>query len=89
MRITQSASEAIINVMKSKKLDPRNIFLEIGVFDGNLGLGFTREPIGKTLKQGDLNIVVSNEIDSEGVVVDFGELNGKKGLIFLGETNVN
>jgi hypothetical protein len=89
MRITQSASEAIVTVMKSKKLDPRNTFLEVGVFDGNLGLGFTREPIGKTLKQGDLNIVISNEIDSEGIVVDFGELNGKKGLIFLGETNVN
>ena len=89
MKITESASEAIVAVMKKKGLNTAKTYLEIGIFDGNLGMGFTREPIGKIVKQGDLNVVVSNNVDSEGVVIDFGEINNKKGLIFLGEDYVN
>ena len=85
MRITESASNAIINAMKSKGLDLNTTFLEIGVFDGNLGMGFTRNPIGTTIKTGELSIVISSNINTEGIVVDFGEVNGKQGLVFLGE----
>jgi hypothetical protein len=90
MRITDSAAQAIVQVMKSKGLNPENTFLEIGVFEGNLGMGFTRDALGKRVKSGDLTIVISSEVDASGVVIDFGETNGKKGLIFLGEQqNVN
>ena len=89
MKITDSASIAITNVMKSKGLNPKTTFLEIGVFEGNLGIGFTREPIGKTVKYGELNVVITSQVDTAGIIVDYGEVNGKRGLIFLGEENVN
>lgn len=89
MRITEAATNAIINVMKSKGLDTKKTYLEIGVFEGNLGIGFTREPVGKTIKSGELMLVTSSKLDTEGVIIDFGEVNGKMGLIFLGEENVN
>lgn len=89
MRITDSAANAILNVMKSKGLNPKNTLLEIGVFEGNLGLGFTRSPIGNIIQNGDLSIVISSKIDTQGIVIDFGEINGKKGLVFLGDENVD
>lgn len=89
MRITNSASDAIVKVMKSKGLNPKNTYLEIGVFEGNLGIGFTRSPIGKIIKQGELSVTLSSAVDTNGIIVDYGEVNGRMGLIFLGEENVN
>ena len=89
MQITETAAQAILEVMKSKGLNPKTAFLEIGVFEGNLGLGFTRTPIGTTVKKGELSVVVSSQVDTNGVTIDFGEVNGKMGLIFLGEQNVD
>ncbi len=84
MEITESAVNSILNIMKSKGLNPKNTFFEIGIFEGNLGLGFTREKIGKIVKKGDLTIIVASTIESENIKIDFGEVNGKKGLVFLG-----
>lgn len=89
MKITESASQIIVQTMRKKGLDPDKVFFEIGVFEGNLGLGFTREPLGKIVKQGELNLVVSNEVDSDDMTIDYGEIDGKKGIIFLGESYVN
>lgn len=89
MRITDNAANAIVSVMKLKGLNPKDTFLEIGVFEGNLGMGFSRDAMGKMIKHGELTMVISSEVDSTGVVIDFGEVNGKKGLIFLGEKDVN
>lgn len=89
MRITDSASDAIVKVMKSKGLNPKTTYLEIGVFEGNLGMGFTRHPIGKIIKQGELSVVLSSAVDTDEIIVDYGEVNGRTGLIFLGEENVN
>lgn len=89
MRLTEAAADAILNVMKTKGLNPKKIFLEIGTFDGNLGIAFTSEQMGKTIKFGGLSVVVQDNVNSTGIVVDFGEVNGKKGLIFLGEEHVN
>lgn len=89
MRITDNAANAIVNVMKTKGLNPKDTFLEIGVFEGNLGMSFSKDAMGKMIKHGELTMVISSEVDSTGVVIDFGEVNGKKGLIFLGEQNVN
>lgn len=89
MRITESASNAILNTMASKGLDPNKTYLEIGIFDGNLGISFTRDKMGRELKIGDLTVIVSGMVDSNGIIVDFGEVDGKKGLIFLGESSVD
>lgn len=90
MKITDSAWQTIVKIMKSKNLNPKNTFLEIGVFEGNLGISFTKEPIGKRLQFGELNVVVSGDVEcNPDLVIDFGEINNKKGLIFLGEKNVN
>lgn len=85
MRITDSAAQAILQVMLKKGLDPKNSYLEIGLFEGNLGLGFTRDRFGKLLQFGLLGVVVSQSVDVTGVVIDFGEINGRKGLVFLEE----
>jgi hypothetical protein len=89
MRLTDSAVEAILQVMIKKDLDPSKTFLEIGVFDGAMGLGFTNETFGKRKNFGKLGVIISHKIDTTGVVIDFGEIKGRKGLIFLGEDNVN
>jgi hypothetical protein len=89
MKITESAAEAILQVMIKKGLNPKTTYLEIGVFDGNLGLTFTRDRDGRVDRIGALSVVVATNVDTTGVVVDFGEVNGRKGLIFLGEENVN
>lgn len=85
MKITEPAVDAIIGVLKKKGLDPKKTFLEVGIFEGNLGMTFTREQAGRTVQFGDLSVVVQNNVDSDGVVIDFGEINGRTGLIFLTE----
>jgi hypothetical protein len=89
MKITESANQMIVYTMKKKGLDPSKVFLEIGIFNGDLGMGFTREPFGKIMKEGELNLVLSGQVDADNLTVDYGEVDGKKGLIFLGEDYVN
>ena len=89
MRITDNAIKAIIHIMKSKGLDTKKTFFEIGVFNGNLGISFTRESMGNIIENGELTIVISNDVDKSDFVIDFVESNGKKGIIFLGEKNVD
>ena len=85
MKITDSAVEAILSTMNKKGLDPKKTFLEVGIFDGNLGIGFTREALGRKIKNNDLTVVVTNNIDSANIVIDYNEINGRKGLIFSSE----
>lgn len=87
MKITDSARNAILHVMEKKGLDRNTTFLEIGVFEGNLGMGFTREKIGRSIKSGDLTLIISSNLDLNGMTVDYGKINDKEGLIFLGENN--
>jgi hypothetical protein len=83
MRITESAKNAIINVMKSKGLDLKTTYFEIGVFDGNLGIAFTRNPIGNIYKNDELLIVTSSKGELEELVIDYLERDGKSGLVFF------
>lgn len=85
MRITDEAADAILGVMSSSGLDPNTTYLEVGVFEGNLGLGFTQRRYGRKLKFGGLSVVVADNIDTTGVLVDVGEHEGRKGLVFKGE----
>ncbi len=89
MKITPAAADAILKVMAKKGLNPKKFFLEIGVFEGNLGLGFTDERHGKVLTFGNLSVVIAHNVDTTGAVVDFGEIDGRKGLLFTGEQDVN
>lgn len=85
MKITDSAAQAVLEVMKKKKLDPNHVFLEIGIFEGNLGMAFTREKLGRSYNFGELTVVIRHDVDAAGVLVDFGEINGRKGLVFRAE----
>lgn len=86
MRFTESAANAILNVMNSKGLDPKQFVFEISVRDnGAVGIGFTRERAGTAHQYGDLVVMVGHDVDMDGVVVDFGEVNGRQGIAFLKE----
>lgn len=85
MKITDNAVDAILNVMKQKGLDPKTVFLELAVFEGNLGMGFSRDAMGVKTKHGELTIIISSEVDCADMTIDYGDYQGKKGLIFLGE----
>lgn len=85
MKITEIAAQIILEVMLKKGLNPKSVFLEVGIFNGNLGLGFTREKNGKILHFDLLTVIISGKVDATGVVIDFGEINGRKGLTFIGE----
>lgn len=88
MRITEAAAEAILEVMTRKGLNPKSYFLEIGIFQDDLGIGFTDERRGQFMQFGQLGVVIAQDVDTTGVVIDFGEIEGRKGLIFLGEEHV-
>lgn len=85
MRITDNAVKAIVSVMNKIGLDPKTTFMEIGLFESNLGLSFTKEITGRSKKFGELTVVTQNNVDSDQVVVDYGEIEGRTGLIFLTE----
>lgn len=87
MKITDSAAKAILNVMNKKGLNAKDTFFEISIFDGNLGIGFTKYRHGKTIKFGELSIVISEKVDTEGVIIDFGEIEGRNGLLIKGEND--
>ena len=89
MRVTDPAADAILKVMQKKNLDPSKYFLEVGVFEGNLGLAFTKNRHGRALRFGALTVVVASNVDTTGVVVDFREIDGRKGLLFTGEDDGN
>jgi hypothetical protein len=86
MKLTESAVEVILKVMRSKDLDPDQFSLELTVLDnGAMGMGFSKNAQGKTSQLGDLTVVVDDVIDSGGVLIDLAEVNGKMGLVFLAE----
>lgn len=83
MKLTDSAKNAIINVMQKQELDPQIWYLEFRILEnGAIGLGFTQEALQQVLEFGDLRLTIQNMIDTEGVVVDFGELEDRQGLFF-------
>lgn len=85
MQITESAKKAILDVMRAKRLDPGEVFLEISFKDNALGLGFTREQSGKATKYGELVAVIDYAVDTSGIIMDFGNIEGRSGFIFTGE----
>lgn len=90
MKLTNSARNAILQVMKSRGLEPSQWFMEFKLLkNGAVGLGFTPEPDEQILTFGELRLTVDGMIDTTGVVLDFGEVDGRMGLIFGAEDTGN
>lgn len=82
MKITDDAAKAVLKVMMDNGLNPKSVFMEVGVYEGNLGMTFSREAFGRKLRFGPLTVVVTGNLDTSKIVVDVTEMNGRKGLIF-------
>ena len=83
MKLTDSARNAIVNVMLKQELDPQVWYLEFRVLEnGAIGLGFTQGALQQDLEFGDLRLTIQDRIDTDGVVVDYGEFEGRPGLFF-------
>lgn len=89
MRITDNAANTIVNIMKSKGLNPESTFFDIQVCNGELGICFSQTRSGDIYRFGELTVQVATNVDASQVVIDFAEKDGRKGLIFSGENNVN
>lgn len=84
MKITESAVNAILEVMKKRKLDPKKIVFDFHLLDnGGIGIGFSRDRHGQVQQYGELTVTIGSDVDMGQTVVDFGEINGRKGIIFL------
>jgi hypothetical protein len=86
MLLTDAARDAILQVMKSRSLDPAEWFMEFKLLkNGAVGLGFTKEADEQILQFGELRLTIDGMIDTQGVILDFGLVDGKKGLLFGAE----
>lgn len=90
MIITESAANAILNVMKKNELDPKLFLLQFDrLKNGALGFTFSMENMHKSREFHGLKILLQPEVNMDGVTVDFGEINGRKGIIFMEKQNDN
>ena len=86
MKLTNSAIDAILHVMKSREMNPADWYLEFKLLNnGAVGLGFTKQAAQQILTFGELRLTVDGMIDTQGVVLDYSEVNGKQGLLFAAE----
>ena len=90
MKFTESATNAILETMRRRDLDPKEFVFDVSLREnGSVGIGFTKDRAGKTSQYGDLIVMIGNGIDMNGVVVDFGEINGRRGIVFVTEEQFN
>lgn len=84
MKLTESAANAILNVMKKRKLDPKKIVFEFHLLNnGGIGIGFTRDRQGVSQQYGELTVMIGNGVEMGDTIVDFGEVDGRMGIILL------
>ena len=84
MKLTESAANAILSVMKKRKLDPKKIVFEFHLLDnGGIGIGFTRDRQGVSQQYGELTVMIGNGVEMGETIVDFGKVNGRMGIILL------
>ena len=84
MKITNSAAAAILEVMKKRKLDPKQVVFEFHLLEnGGIGIGFTKDRQGTALQYGELTVMIGNGVDMGETTVDYGQVNGRLGIIFL------
>ncbi len=84
MRLTDSAASAILEVMKKRRLDPKQVVFEFNLLDnGGVGIGFTKDRQGTAQQYGELTVMIGNGVEMGDTVVDYGEVNGRNGIIFL------
>ena len=88
MKISDSARDAILNVMKSQQLDPHVWYFELLLSKGAIGIGFTKQLANAEVHQfGELRLAIDQNLDTTGILLDFAEVDGKKGLIFGADNN--
>jgi len=84
MKLTDSATAAILDVMKKRRLDPKKIAFEFHLLEnGGVGIGFSRDKHGTSLQYGDLTVIIGNGVDMGNTTIDYGEVKGRLGIIFL------
>jgi len=92
MKITDSAQDAVLKVMRSKQLDPHSWYFELRLLEnGAIGIGFTKTILNtdSVQKFGELSFIIGQNLDTDGMLIDFTEYNGKWGLVFGGEKYPN
>jgi hypothetical protein len=85
MKVTDSAQDAILKVMRSKQMEPKSWFFELRLLtNGAIGIGFAREiqNTDSISTFGELSFLVDQNLDTTGMLIDFKEIDGKKGLVF-------
>lgn len=89
IQITESATNAILKIMVKANLDTKTFAFDIGMQDGLMGFGFTKDLNGVVENHNGLTINVDPRIlYGKNLSIDFGDLNGKQGFLF-GEKNAN
>lgn len=84
MTITPAAVTAILDVMKRRHLDPKQVMFEFHLLaNGGVGIGFSRDRHGTVKQYGDLTVVIGAGVEMGETVVDYGEVGSRKGIIFL------
>lgn len=88
MKLTESAANAILSVMKKRKLDPKKVVFEFHLLNnGEIGIGFTRDRQGVSQQYGELTVMIGNGVEMGDTIVDFGKVNGRMGIILLNNNN--
>lgn len=82
MRLTESAARAVLEVMASQQLNPKEFALYLCNYNGACSMEFSNKAKGTIEKFHGLTVVVGPGLDMTDVEVDFVENDGKRGLLF-------
>lgn len=84
MKVSDSARDALLNVMRSQNMDPKIWYFELQLLSsGAIGIGFIKDLAQHRIETFDnLSLAIDLELDTKGFAMDFTEHNGRKGLVF-------
>ena len=91
MKITESATQAILNVMIASGLEPDVYSLHFCNPENNnegVAFNFVEDEIGNIHQFGNLKVITALDVNMDEVVIDLREVDGRVGLIFTGEQDV-
>lgn len=84
MKVSNSAKDALLNIMRSKRLDPKHWYFELKLLSsGAIGIGFIKDLAQHEVQEfGELKLAIDLNLDTDDFGVDFAEHNGRRGLVF-------
>ena len=82
MKVTQSAAEAILEIMKKEGLDPERFSILLDQHRHGCAFEFTDEVRGLYYHFHGLNVQATQAIDVNSMIIDYVERDGKRGLVF-------